>query len=273
MKTQQPQQEAELKSTAEKIRRYIVTAVHAAQSGHAGPSLSMVEIMATLRFNEMSMEAPAEDYFILSKGHAAPCYYAAETAAGRISYEELTTLRQLGSPLQGHPVKGSFPFIDASTGSLGQGLSIGIGYALGNHLNDGKRRIYVVLGDGELQEGQIWEAAMAASKFNLGNVLAIVDYNKFQNEDAVEKQMPLEPLADKWRSFNWHVQELKDGHSISGLLEAYSNAREETSKPSVIIAHTTKGKGISFMEGSMEWHSRAPSDEEYAAAMQELSVS
>lgn len=261
-----------LEVIARQIRGHILTAVHAAQSGHPGPSLSMVEIMTTLLFQEMETKSETRDYFILSKGHAVPCFYAAHVAAGHLSVEALTTLRQLGSPLQGHPVRGTLPYVDASTGSLGQGLSVGIGYALGIRLHhQAGRRVYVALGDGELQEGQIWEAAMAAAKFKLGHLLAIVDYNKFQNEAAVETQMPLEPLAKKWESFGWHVQVL-DGHNIHALLEAYQTSRQEEHRPSVIIAHTIKGKGVSFMENTMDWHSKAPSDEEYARAMKELTV-
>jgi len=261
---------SQLEVIARQTRQYILQAVYAAQSGHAGPSLSMVEIMVTLRFSEMMVDGKFPDRFILSKGHAAPCYYAAEAAAGRIVPDQLKTLRQLGSPLQGHPVRGTMPFIDASTGSLGQGLSMGIGYALGARLRGEDRRVYVVLGDGEMQEGQIWEAAMSAAKFKLGNVLAIVDHNKFQNEDSVEKQMPLGSLLEKWNSFGWHAQELSNGHDIDALLRSYNEARKESDRPSIVIANTIKGRGVSFMEGNMEWHSKAPSDEEFKVAQREL---
>lgn len=259
----------ELETKAKDIRRHILNAVYTAQSGHLGSSLSMVEILTTLLFVEMEKDVASKDYFILSKGHAVPCLYAAYTVAGQLPVEQLGTLRQLDSPLQGHPVRGTLPFIDAGTGSLGQGLSIGIGYALGSRLRKNNRRIYVILGDGETQEGQVWEAAMAAAKYKLGHLLAIVDNNEFQLEGPVSEQMPIEPLAEKWASFGWHVQEI-DGHSMPALLAAYEHARQEVDRPSVLIAHTVKGKGIASAESSNDRHGYMPTAEEYQRALEEL---
>lgn len=262
--------EKDLKKIARQIRKRTIDSLYAAQSGHPGPSLSIVEILTTLFFKEMNLEGDKRDRFILSKGHAVPSLYATLSMLGYISEEQLKTLRKIGSPLEGHPVRSKLPLIDSSTGSLGQGLSVGIGYALGIKLRNQDRRVYVIIGDGESQEGQIWEAAMSAPKFGLGNLLVILDYNKFQNEDSVNDTMPLEPLAQKWESFNWHVNEV-DGHSMDKLLAAYKEARKSP-KPSVIIAHTIKGKGISFMESDMNWHSRAMNEDEYKSAMKELEV-
>lgn len=261
----------DLQTIARDIRRLTLKSLFHAQSGHPGPSLSIVEMLATLFFGEMNLDGEERDRFILSKGHAAPSYYAALCAKGFISEDLLMTLRDAGSPLEGHPVKGKHPMIDASTGSLGQGFSVGIGYALAMKLRkQDRRRVYVIIGDGESQEGQIWEAAMCAPKFKLDNLLVIVDYNKYQNDGAVADQMPLDPLAEKWRAFNWHVQELADGHDVEALRAAYARARETKGRPSVIIAHTTKGKGISFMEGGQGWHSRAIKPDEFRRAMAEL---
>jgi len=257
---------------ATEIRRRTISSLYSAQSGHPGPSLSWTEIATTLFFDELNLKSPERDRFILSKGHGVATLYAAISMYDPqlISEEALKTLREIGSPLQGHPVRGKIPLIDASTGSLGQGLSIGIGYALGMKLKgEEERRVYVVLGDGENQEGQIWEAAMAAPKFKLGNLTAIIDYNKFQNDGAVENIMPLDSLKKKWQSFGWHTQEV-NGHDISQLLDAYTQTREKQYQPSVIIAHTIKGKGISFMEGSMAWHSRVINQIEYDKAINEL---
>ena len=285
----------ELYTTARNIRVNIMDALYHAQSGHPGPSLSIVEILATLIFKEMNIGAVCtstddqfinkvtgvphnqkylddeqnHDTLILSKGHASTTLYAALVEAGYINKEALDTLRDIGSRLQGHPVRGTLPFVAASTGSLGQGLSIGVGRALGSKFKKDGRRFYVILGDGECQEGQIWEAAMSASKFNLDNLVAVVDFNKLQNDGAVANIMPLNPIIDKWMSFGWYVQEI-DGHNITELLKAYENTRAYNNKPSVIIARTMKGKGISFMEDTMDWHSRAISKDQYQAAIAEL---
>lgn len=259
-----------MKQICRDIRKLTLDSLYAAQSGHPGPSLSIVEILATLFFDEMNLDGEERDRFILSKGHAVPSLYATLALKGYIQEDELKTLREVNSKLEGHPVRGTLPLIDASTGSLGQGLSVGIGYALGKRLKGDDHKVYVIVGDGESQEGQIWEAAMSAAKFKLDNLVAIVDYNGFQNDGAVKDQMPLEPLDKKWRAFGWHVQTV-DGHNIEELLQAYKNTRR-SKKPSAIIANTIKGKGISFMEGTMGWHSRKITPEEYKLAMEELGV-
>lgn len=288
---------SELKKIAKKIRKNIISALYHSQSGHPGPSLSIVEIITSLLFKEMNIgkvyfsdegqvidpvtkilfnqryidDEKNHDILVLSKGHAAATFYAALAEAGFIQREELKTLRVAGSRLQGHLVRGTLPLVAASTGSLGQGLSIGLGRALGSRLKKDGRRFFVIIGDGESQEGQVWEAIMAASKFKLSNLVAIVDYNKFQNDGAVKDTMPLGLLVDKWKSFGWYTQEI-DGHDIEELLQSYKNVRKEKSKPSCIIAHTIKGKGVSFMEDTMEWHSRAINSNEYEQAMLELEI-
>ncbi len=265
--------EYHLQNKAIEVRKRTLSSLYSAQSGHPGPSLSWTEIATTLLFKELNLkDEKTRDRFILSKGHGVATLYSAISIYNpkQVPKEMLTTLRDIDSPLQGHPVRGTLPLIDASTGSLGQGLSIGIGYALGIKLKkEEDRRVYVVLGDGECQEGQVWEAAMSASKFKLDNLVSIVDYNKFQNDGAISEIMPLESFANKWGSFGWYTQEV-DGHNIEQLLNAYTKARNKKRKPSVIIANTVKGKGISFMEGDMGWHSRKITDDEYNAAMEEL---
>lgn len=258
----------DLKAVALETRRRTLKSIFHAQSGHLGSSLSIVEILTTLFFKEMNTLGPLRDRFILSKGHGAPSLYAILSLKGLIPQDQLLTLRVIDSPLQGHPVKDALPFMDASTGSLGQGLSIGIGYALASRYKQEDRRVFVILGDGELQEGQNWEAAMAASKFKLDRLTAIVDYNKFQNDGSIEETMPLEPIVDKWQAFGWHVQEV-DGHNVQQLLEAYGNC-PLNGRPSVIIAHTIKGKGVSFMEGNMSWFCKVLDEEAYALSMKEL---
>jgi transketolase len=277
------------------VRINILDALFSAQSGHPGPSLSVVEIVTTLFFKEMNLgeiyasqegeyEDPLiglslnpnymkdecnHDVLILSKGHAAATVYASLAEMNLITRDDLKTLREMGSKLQGHLVRGTLPLVSASTGSLGQGLSIGIGRAIGSKLKKDNRKIFVIVGDGESQEGQIWEAIMSAPKFKLNNLVVIVDYNKFQNDGAVNDTMPLEPLFDKWKSFGWHTKEI-DGHNIDDLIQAFKDADDEKNKPSCIIAHTVKGKGVSFMENNMVWHSKALSENEYNTAINEL---
>jgi transketolase len=265
-----------LSDIAKEIRRRTILSLYTAQSGHPGPSLSWTEIATTLLFKEMDLADNPDDErdrIILSKGHGVATLYSAISILNPeyISIDQLKTLRDLGSPLQGHPVRGTVPYIDASTGSLGQGLSVGIGYALGIKLKNQERRVYVILGDGECQEGQVWEAFMAAPKFNLNNLVAIIDHNKFQNESSVKDTMPLNPLEDKLKSFGWYVQRV-DGHNIQGLLDAYDNTRA-SKFPSVIIADTIKGKGISFMENNMAWHSKVITPQEYDLALKDLNGS
>ncbi|MBU2602823.1 MAG: transketolase [Actinobacteria bacterium] len=246
-----------------------------AQAGHPGGSLSAAEILTVLYFGAMRIDPTRPDWadrdrFVLSKGHAAPIYYATLAERGYFSPELLTTYDELDSMLQAHPFVG-LPGIDTCSGSLGQGLSVGIGMALGARLKGSEARVFVLLGDGELQEGQVWEAAMAASSFGLDSLTAIVDANRLQLYGTVESIVSLEPLPDKWRAFGWNVLEV-DGHDCAALAAALcaAAAPEITGRPTVIIAHTTKGKGVSFMENSVEWHSAAVTDELRERALAEL---
>jgi transketolase len=250
--------------------------IHVAGSGHPGGSLSATDIMTALYFKHMNVR-PAEpkwedrDRFVLSKGHAAPALYACLAEAGYFSTDSLSTLRQIGSKLQGHPDMRKTPGVEASTGSEGQGLSMGIGMALAGKLDRKQYRVYVMLGDGELDCGQIWEAAMSAAFFKVDNLVAIVDRNKLQLDGPTESIMSLEPLPDKWKAFGWHVIEA-NGHDFRDILSALDQAREIKGKPTVIIAHTVKGKGVSFMEGAVGFHGKAPNKEQYDQAMKELGV-
>jgi transketolase len=264
----------ELQSIAKRVRRHIVEMTCAAKSGHPGGSLSAVETVVTLYFDIMNHDPahPAwedRDRFILSKGHAAPVLYAALAIAGYAPEDQLNTLRKLGSIYQGHPDKRFLPVLEASTGSLGQGLSVALGMGCAARLDGKTWRTYVMLGDGEIQEGQIWEAAMFGAYHKLDNVCAIVDYNKIQLDGFVKDIMELEPLADKWRSFGWHVIEL-DGHSIPALWGAFAEAHTVKGQPTVIIAHTVKGKGVSFMENNPKFHGVAPTPAELETALKEL---
>jgi transketolase len=263
-----------LRERARIIRRHIVEMLHVAASGHPGGSLSAVEIVTALyfggvlRYDAKQPDRENRDRFILSKGHGVPVQYAAMAEAGYFDVEELKTLRQVDSRLQGHPVLGSLPGIEASTGSLGQGLSIGLGMALAARLDGSAARVFVLLGDGECQEGQVWEAAMAAGHHRPDNLVAIVDYNKFQLDGPIEEIIGLEPFAAKWESMNWHVREI-DGHDIGAVMDALEWATSQDA-PACIIAHTVKGKGVSFMEGDNAYHGVAPSDEELPRALAEL---
>jgi transketolase len=264
----------DLKQISHKMRREIVKMLHNVQTGHPGGSLSAVEILTVLYFNQMRVDCrkaddPERDRFIASKGHCAPVVYEVLCEKGYFPREELSRLRQLGSMLQGHPDMKKTPGIDMSTGSLGMGLSVGIGMALSARLDKRDYYTYVLLGDGELQEGQIWEAAMAAAKFGLNKLIAIVDYNGVQLDGRVEDIMPLGNLADKFRAFGWTVIEA-DGHDLRSLDAAVDRAKAQLHGPTVIIANTVKGKGVSFMEGKNEWHGKAISDQLYAQAMAEL---
>jgi transketolase len=264
----------ELSKTALKIRREIVEMITAAKSGHPGGSLSAVEILVTLFFDVMRHDPKRPDWtdrdrFILSKGHAAPVLYAVLAEAGYTPADQLNTLRKLGSIYQGHPDKRFIPSLEASTGSLGQGLSLALGMGLAARLDKKDFRTYVVLGDGEIQEGQIWEAAMFGSYHQVDNVVAIVDYNKIQLDGFVKDILDLEPLADKWRSFRWHTIVL-DGHDIPALQKAFEEAATVKGVPTAIIANTIKGKGVSFMENNPKYHGVAPTKDELAAALKEL---
>ncbi|WP_069591405.1 transketolase [Neomoorella thermoacetica] len=261
-------------ATARRIRRDIVRMVGAAGSGHPGGSLSAVEIMTALYFKVMRLDPerpdwPERDRFVLSKGHAAPVLYAALAERGFFAVDKLDTLRRLGSPLQGHPDRKSLPGVEVSTGSLGHGLAVANGMALAGRLDGRDYRVYVLLGDGELEEGMVWEGAMAAAHYHLDNLTAIVDHNHLQIDGRVEEVMSPEPVADKFRAFGWEVMTI-DGHDFGQILDALERAREVKGKPTVIIAETIKGKGVSFMENQAGWHGKAPKPEEVEKALAEL---
>lgn len=264
----------DLKNTSNQIKKKVLKMVYQAQSGHLGGSFSVAEIVTVLYFKAMRLDMenpkwPDRDRLVPSKGHCAPIIYAALALKKMIEPETLNDFRQIGCILQGHPCMNKVPGIDISTGSLGHGLSIGLGMALGAKLKKRNFNVYVLLGDGELDEGQNWEAAMSASKFSLSNLIAIVDRNRVQLDGLTEDIMPLEPLAEKWKAFNWKTKTI-DGHSIREIIEGLEWAGENKDSPSVIIANTTKGKGVSFMEDSHEWHGKPPSKEEFEQAWTEL---
>jgi transketolase len=264
----------ELEIIARKLRRRIVTMIGEAGSGHPGGSLSAIDLLVTLYWEVMRHDPgnpdwPDRDRFILSKGHACPALYAVLAEWGYTPEAELAQLRKLGSIYQGHPDRRFLPALEASTGSLGQGLSIGIGMALAARLDRREYRTYVMLGDGEIQEGQIWEAAMFAAYHKMDNLAAIVDYNKIQLDGFVKDIMDLEPLAEKWRGFGWHAIEL-DGHDLTAIDAALKEASAKKGKPTVLIAHTVKGKGVSFMENNPKFHGVAPNRQEVEVALREL---
>ena len=265
----------EIETRARSIRRLVIEMLAAAGSGHPGGSLSAADIVACLYFGVMR-HRPNEpfwedrDRFILSKGHACPVLYAALAESGYITHDLLSSLRRFGSPLQGHPDRRKLGLIEASTGSLGIGLSMGIGLALAARLRKSPSRTYVLLGDGECEEGQIWEAAMYAPHIKLGNLCTIVDFNRLQLDAGVDEITDLQPLADKWRAFNWHVLEI-DGHNYDQILEALAKAEQVADRPTVIVASTVKGKGVSYMENQLRFHGAVPDKpEEIARALAEL---
>jgi transketolase len=268
---------SELKAQARQIRYDILTMTHAAHSGHPGGSLSAADFVTALYFHFLRVD-PARpnweerDRFILSKGHACPVWYASLARRGFFPADALLTLRQINGILQGHPDMTKTPGIDMTTGSLGQGLSAAVGMALGLQSDHPSARVYVVLGDGELDEGQVWEAALAAAKYHLDNLIAIVDYNNLQLDGTCDQVMPIEPLRTKWQAFNWQVLEM-DGHDMAQIVETIERALAVRGKPTVIIAHTVKGKGVSFMENECDWHGRAPDDQQYEQALRELEQS
>ncbi len=265
---------SELAAIAKQLRRTSIEMIATAKSGHPGGSLSVTDIVTVLFFDVMRHD-PSDpkwkdrDRFLLSKGHCCPVVYAAMAEFGYCPKDQLNTLRKLGSVYQGHPDVRFIPAFEASTGSLGEGLSVGIGMALAAKLDRSPSRTYVVLGDGEIQEGQIWEAAMFAGNYELDNLCAIVDYNQIQLDGSVKDIMPLEPLEDKWRSFGWHVISVR-GHDIEALQKAFAEAASVKDKPTVLLAHTIKGKGVSFMENNPKFHGTAPTKEEAEKALQEL---
>lgn len=248
--------------------------IYKAHSGHPGGSLSCTSLIYLLykkimRINPFNPTWDERDVFILSKGHAAPALYAILSNIGFIEREILFSLRELGSQLQGHPVKNKRFGIEISTGSLGMGLSIGVGCALSAKMDDKDNNIYVLLGDGELNEGAVWEAAMSASHFKLDNLIAVVDRNGIQIDGSTEEIMSLEPLADKWKAFGWHCIET-DGSNLNSLVNAFKEAKKTIRKPSVIISYITKGSDVSFMEHTKKYHGRPPNDQEYEIALKEI---
>ncbi len=266
-----------LADTASELRVWIIEMLTAAKSGHPGGSLSAIDLLTALWFGEMrGVDSPSSlaedrDRFVLSKGHGVPALYAILAKKGFIPVEELGTLRRTGSRLQGHPDRVRMPILEASTGSLGQGLSVAQGLALGLRLDGKPSRVYCLLGDGELQEGQIWEAALSAAKFRLSNLCVMIDANNGQIDGPVSEVMPLEPLADKWLSFGWNVLEI-DGHDHGVILAAFDRAKADApgGKPALILGRTVKGRGVSFMEGKIDWHGVAPKADEAQKAIDEI---
>lgn len=269
-----PVNEQMLKEQAKQIRRDIVSMVGAAKSGHPGGSLSAAEILTYLYFEEMNVN-PAEpkwedrDRFVLSKGHAAPVLYAALARKGFFPAEDLMSLRKIGSHLQGHPDMKKVPGVDMSTGSLGTGFSAATGIALACQLDKKPSYVYTLLGDGELQEGQVWEAAMSAAHYKLDNLIAFVDNNGLQIDGNIDDVLSPNPIDAKFAAFGWHVQVI-DGHDFAQIADAIKAAKAATGKPSVIVAKTVKGKGVSYMENQAGWHGSAPNAEQVAQAMEEL---
>jgi transketolase len=271
--------DANLEAIARACRVQIIRMLTHAGSGHPGGSLSVIDLLVAIAFGRLRHDPqrpdwPDRDRIVLSKGHAVPALYTVMARAGYFPEERLITLRKLGSPLQGHPDRVALPGIEAATGSLGQGLSIATGLALGLRLAGSPARVYCIVGDGEVQEGQVWEAAMTAPKLGrpnhaLDNLTVIIDYNKIQLDDFVTKICDLEPLLAKWQGFGWPVQEI-DGHDLAQIGKALDQAEAMRGTPSLIVAHTVKGKGVSFMENNPEWHGKSPKPEEAVAAIREI---
>ena len=264
----------ELKKVANEVRKGIVTAVHSAKAGHPGGSLSAADIFTYLYFEEMNVDpknpdAPDRDRFVLSKGHTAPGYYSALANRGFFPVEALVTLRQVGSYLQGHPCMQHIPGVDMSSGSLGQGVSAAVGMAISGKLSNEDYRVYTLLGDGEIQEGQVWEAAMLAGHRKLDNLVVIVDNNGLQIDGNIADVCSPYPIDKKFEAFNFHVINI-DGHDFEQIAAAFKEAKETKGQPTAIIAKTVKGKDVSFMENQASWHGVAPNDEQYAVAMEDL---
>ncbi len=265
-------QQVEEKALA--MKRHIVTMLCEAGSGHTGGSLSASDIVACLYFWEMNIDPEHpnwedRDRFVLSKGHAAPVLYAALAERGYFSVDKLMSLRKLGSPLQGHPDKRKLPGVEASTGSLGQGISWAVGMALAGKMDKKDYRVYAMVGDGELEEGMVWEASMAAAHYKLDNLLVFVDHNGLQIDGRITEVMSPEPITDKFRAFGWEVMTV-DGHDSRAIMKVLNSARDVKGKPVAIVAETIKGKGCSFMENRVEWHGTAPNREEKEKALAEL---
>jgi transketolase len=271
--------DARLDAVARACRVQIIRMLAHAGSGHPGGSLSVIDVLVGIVFGRLRHDPRRPDWverdrIVLSKGHAVPALYSVMAKAGYFPEDRLVTLRKLGSPLQGHPDRAALPGIEAATGSLGQGLSIAVGMALGLRLRASTARVYCILGDGEIQEGQVWEAAMSAPKLGqprhpLDNLTVIVDYNKIQLDDFVAKILDLEPVVAKWQSFGWPVLEI-DGHSLEQIDKALEQAAATQGRPTLVVAHTVKGKGVSFMENNPEWHGKAPKPAEAIAAIREI---
>jgi len=270
---------AQLEAIARECRVQIIRMLTHAGSGHPGGSLSVIDLLTTIFLGRMKHDAtqplaPERDRLILSKGHCVPALYAVMSKAGYFPEKDLITLRKLGSPRQGHPDRVALPGIEAATGSLGQGLSVALGMALGLKMSGSTARVYCVLGDGEIQEGQVWEAAMSAPKLGqpdhpLDNLTVIVDYNRIQLDDFCAKVLDLEPVVAKWQAFGWPVLEI-DGHDMAQIDKALDQAERTTGTPTLIVAHTVKGKGVSFMENNPEWHGKAPKPAEAMVALREI---
>ena len=265
----------ELQKMANEVRKSIVTAVHSAKSGHPGGSLSAADVFTYLYFEEMNIDPknpnkPDRDRFVLSKGHTAPGYYSALAHRGYFPVEELVTLRHVGSHLQGHPRMQHTPGVDMSSGSLGQGISVAVGMALSAKMSNESYRVYTLLGDGEIQEGQVWEASMFAGHRKLDNLCVIVDNNGLQIDGNVADVCSPYPIDKKFEAFNFHVINVADGNDMDQLRAAFQEARQTKGMPTAIIMKTVKGKGVSFMENQASWHGSAPNDEQYAVAMADL---
>ena len=265
----------ELQKTANEVRKGIVTAVHAAKAGHPGGSLSAADVFTYLYFEEMNIDPKDpkkadRDRFVLSKGHTAPGLYSTLANRGFFPVEDLKTLRHIGSHLQGHPCLQHTPGIDMSSGSLGQGISAAVGMAMSAKLSNDSYRVYTLLGDGEIQEGQVWEAAMFAGHRKLDNLVVIVDNNGLQIDGKVEDVCSPYPIDEKLKAFNFHVINVENGNDFDALRAAFQEARETKGMPTALVLKTVKGKGVSYMENQAGWHGKAPNDEEYAIAMEEL---
>lgn len=264
-----------LQKTANEVRKGIVTAVHSAKAGHPGGSLSAADIFTYLYFEEMNIDPKDpkkadRDRFVLSKGHTAPGLYSTLANRGYFPVEDLKTLRQLGSYLQGHPDMKHIPGVDMSSGSLGQGISAAVGMALSAKLSGDSYRVYTLLGDGEIQEGQVWEASMFAGHRKLDNLVVMVDNNGLQIDGKIEDVCSPYPIGDKFKAFNFHVIENVDAHDFDAIKAAFDEARATKGQPTAIVFKSTKGKGVSFMENNASWHGTAPNDEQYAVAMEDL---
>lgn len=263
-----------LKKIATRIRKHVITSTFCAKSGHPGGSLSIADIVTVLYFKEMNVspdkkDDPDRDRFVLSKGHCAPALYAALAVKGYFPEEDLKTLRKVDSCLEGHPSAGTVPGVDISTGSLGQGISNAAGVALAGKIDKKDYRVYTILGDGECEEGEVWEAAMCAAHYGLDNLCAFVDVNGLQIDGPTDEVMNPNPIGDKFRAFGWHVIEI-DGHDLNAIEAALSAAKSVKGRPSAIIAKTVKGKGVSFMENKASWHGVAPNEEQTGQALAEL---